>query len=137
MSQAITSFSTWLSMLCLSRFKYKKLEPIVTILPLTWYNEKRLVDMYLKQAQSGYSLILPYVATGKKQSTILDTKTLENDILNLGEVLIPPKTSNTMSSNDGPRQKGDIQEGSDGPGRPEKPLEEKSEKTIKNINAGG
>lgn len=139
MSQAITSFSNWLSMLCLSHFKYKKLEPIVTILPLTWYNEKRLVDMYLKQAQSGYSLILPYVATGKKQSTILDTKTLENDILNLGEILIPPKTSNTMSSEDssGRRQKGDIQEDSKGPGRPEKPLEEKSEKTIKNINAGG
>ena len=95
--------------------------------------------MYLKQAQSGYSLILPYVATGKKQSTILDTKTLENDILNLGEILIPPKTSNTMSSEDssGHRQKGDIQEDSKGPGRPEKPLEEKSEKTIKNINAGG
>ena len=44
-----------------------------------------------------------------------------------------------MSSEDssGHRQKGDIQEDSKGPGRPEKPLEEKSEKTIKNINAGG
>ena len=141
MSQAITSFSAWLSMVCLSHFKYKKIEPIVTILPLTWYNEKRLVDTYLKQAQSGYSLILPYVATGKKQSTILDTKTLENTILELDKSLIPPQTSYTQSSDssgsEGARQKGDIQEKADGPGRPEKPLEEKSEKTIKNINAGG
>lgn len=139
MSQATSSFSIWLSMLCLSHFKYKKIEPIVTILPLTWYNEKRLLDMYLKQAQSGYSLILPYVATGKKQSTILDSKVLENDILGLDKILIPPQTSYTQSSNSESTstQKGDIQQKSDGPGRPEKPLEEKSEKTIKNINAGG
>lgn len=139
MSQAITSFSVWLSMLCLSHFNYRQMEPIVTILPITWYNEKRLTDTYLKQAQSGYSLLLPYIATGKKQSTILDTKTLENDILDLNSLLIPPKTSSTLSYRDssGARQKGDIQEKSDGPGRPEKPLEEKSEKTIQNINAGG
>lgn len=137
MSQATVSFSNWLSMLCLSHFKYKKIQPIVTILPITWYNEKRLIDTYLKQAQSGYSLILPYVATGKKQSTILDTKFLENEILELDKMLIPPQTSYTQSGGQETtaRQKGDIQQ--DGPGRPEKPLSEKSEKTIKNINAGG
>lgn len=132
MSQAITSFSNWLSMLCLSHFNYKKMEPIVTILPLTWYNEKKLTDIYLKQAQSGYSLLLPYVATGKKQSTILDTKVLENDILDLNSFLIPPKTSSTLSSDDAVT----TVTSNDRPGRPEKPLEEKSEKTVKNINAG-
>lgn len=136
MSQVISSFSAWLSMLCLSHFNYKKLEPIVTILPLTWYNEKRLIDTYLKQAQSGYSLILPYVATGKKQSTLVDTKTLENDLLELDTLLIPPQTSYTQSGNgSSSAQSPNIKV--DGPGRPEKPLDEKSEKTIKNINAGG
>lgn len=66
MSQLMDKYSTWLSMLCYSRFDYGKLIPIVTILPITWYNQTKMADMYIKNAQYGFSWVLPYVASGKK-----------------------------------------------------------------------
>lgn len=130
MSQLIDKYSTWLSMLCFSRFNYGKIRPIVTILPVTWFNQTKMSDAYLKNAQYGFSWILPYVASGKKQSTLLDNAYIEQEVLNLSEVMRPLTSSFTQS--DGTSAK---KEPSGTPGRPEKPMEEKSDKTIANINA--
>ena len=97
-----------------------------TILPITFYNQSKFVDTALKMANSGYSFILPALAMGLSQKELGNIKDLENDVLDLKEKLIPLSTSYTESGNS--------------PGRPEKPAEEKSEKTIANeesLDRGG
>jgi hypothetical protein len=42
--------------------------------------------------------MLPQVALGMSQSSIMATAYFENDILDLASVLIPPMSSNTMSA---------------------------------------
>lgn len=133
MSQLIDKYSTWLSMLCYSQFEYGKIIPVVTILPITWYNQSKMSDMYLKNAQYGFSWILPYVASGKKQSTLLDNAYLEQEILNLSEVMKP--LSSSFTQNGEKASSGQAKKIPGDPGRPEKPMEEKSDKTIANINA--
>lgn len=98
----------------------------VQILPTTAYNYKDLSKLYKEQMQTGFSKVLPQLALGISQSSILATNYFENDILNLAEKFIPPLTSNTIGSKDvvgSEDNKG---------GRPEKEADEKSEKTILN-----
>ena len=97
-----------------------------TILPITHYNESDYIDTTLKMANSGYSFILPALALGLSQKELGNIKDLENDVLDLKEKLIPLSTSYTESGKS--------------PGRPEKPLEQKSAKTIANeesLDSGG
>lgn len=90
-------------------------------LPLSLFNKSDFIADSLKLAQSGYSYLLPAVAAGLSQREIVNIKDLENDVLNLRDKLIPLQTSYTESS-------GEV-------GAPEKPLEKKAEKTIKNEDA--
>ena len=106
------------------------------ILTTTIYNYKEMAKLYKEQAQMGYTKMLPQVALGQTQSSILANAYFENDILDLVRVFIPPLTSNTMNAealqNRGStsgKQSGSSQEGA---GRPEKEDNEKSEKTIQN-----
>lgn len=137
MSQLIDKYSTWLSMLCYSQFNYGKIIPIVTILPITWYNQSKMADMYIKNSQYGFSWILPYVASGKKQSTLLDNAYIEQEVLNLSEVMRPLSSSFTQTDegNSNGNKTSTQKKPAGTPGRPEKPMEEKSDKTIANINA--
>ena len=95
------------------KFKY-------TILPITYYNEKDYVDTAMKEANAGYSLILPALALGFSQKDLINIKDLENKVLNLKEKLVPPDLSYTQSGNSGQV------------GAPKKPEEEKSPKTLAN-----
>jgi hypothetical protein len=74
----------------------------------------------------GYSKMLPQIALGQSQSSILANASFENDILDLVNVFIPPITSATMNST--VLQKDNAEKA----GRKEKPNDEKSEKTIAN-----
>lgn len=94
----------------------------VNLLPISHYNRKDTLDLYLKTAQFGYSKILVSIATGIKQSSFLDLMELENDILQLYEKMKPLQSSNT-------------QRGTSEAGGQEKPLDEKSDKTIANEEA--
>ena len=87
--QLLPQYGNWLSLLCYSQFSFSKCYPVVTLLPVTWYNEKEMVDIYLKNAQYGYSWVLPYVASGKRQSCLLDNLYLEQDVYNLKEKMVP------------------------------------------------
>lgn len=91
------------------------------ILPITIYNRTEMHDMYLKDAQFGYSKFLPGIAGGTKQSDIVGTSMLENEILDLESLLKPLQSSHTQSGKDG----------GDG-GRPVKKEEEKNDKTLEN-----
>lgn len=92
-----------------------------TILPVSLYNQSDFVTDSFKLAQSGYSYLLPAVAMGLSQREIVNIKDLENDVLGLQEKLVPLSSAYTQSN-------GQV-------GAPEKKLEDKSEKTIKNEDA--
>ena len=94
----------------------------------------------------GYSKMLPQIALGHSQSSILNTAYFENEILHLSEIMIPPLMSSTLKMEDlkggGENNKSssnNSQKSSEGQktsekqaGRPEKSDDQKSEKTIQN-----
>lgn len=93
-------------------FKYQ-------ILPVSIHNMDKFIDQSFKLSSSGYSYLLPVVALGLSQRDIVSLKELENDVLKLGEKLIPLSSSYTQS-------------GDNAVGRPKLDDSEKAEKTIKN-----
>lgn len=117
----------------------KKVYYRAQILSTTIYNYKELAKMYKEQTQLGYSKMLPQIALGQSQSSILATAYFENDILDLVNVFIPPMSSNTMSADalvslkDKENSKSQNASGGE-TGRPTKESqgESVSEKTIQN-----
>lgn len=113
----------------------KKIQLKAQILTTTIYNYKEMAKLYKEQTQLGYSKMLPQIALGQSQSSILANAYFENDILDLVNVFIPPLMSSTMNGdtiqNLTNKNKTSDGEGSQG-GRPEKADDEKSTKTIQN-----
>ena len=123
----------------------KKVEYKVQLLTTTIYNYKDLAKLYKEQTQLGYSKMLPQIALGQSQSSILANAYFENDVLDLVSLFIPPMSSNTMNA-DALQNRGDTsgktnkdstskkKNDSDGEGAGRKELadDEKSEKTIAN-----
>lgn len=110
------------------------------MLPTTQYNYQTLAKMYKEQTQIGFSKMLPQIALGHSQSSILNTIYFENEILNLSEIMIPPLMSSTLSMEDLQGRKNQSNtnknqqktESESQVGRPEKEDSQKSEKTIAN-----
>jgi len=119
------------------------------ILTTTIYNYKDLAKLYKEQTQLGYSKMLPQIALGQSQSSILANAYFENDVLDLVMKFIPPLSSNVMNaevlashgyemqSQGGNGGKGSSTGEKDpaaekNAGRPEKPDEQKSTKTLQN-----
>lgn len=164
MKDLILQFEIFLNHL-ISPFNSKpnKLFFKVEILNTTIYNYKEMAKLYKEQTQLGYSKMLPAIALGQSQSSLLAETYFENNLLNLFSVFIPPISTNTMSAdaivairNNG----GEIPKGMDMSGniastpsknegnekervkveeskggRPQKPENEKSEKTLANQNS--
>lgn len=122
------------------------------LLETTQNNYQTLSKMYKEQAQMGQSKLLSQIALGHSQSFILNAAHFENEILHLSEIMIPPLMSSTMGSEDilglkgsSSNNKTQNNSGSSGSGtakvsngeagRPEKPDDQKSEKTIQNKEA--
>jgi len=116
--------------------KPKKYYYRAQILTTTIYNYQDMAKLYKEQMQVGFSKMLPQIALGQTQSTILANAYFENEILDLVNVFIPPMMSSTMNSdvlNRLNNQNKQEKEQSDSTGgRPEKADDEKSEKTIMN-----
>ena len=129
----------------------KKIKTRFYMLETTQFNYKEMSKIYKEQVQIGYSKMLPQIALGHSQSSIINTAYFENNVLHLTEVMIPPLMSSTMSSADvlgktGQTNQTNSQNSTEGnknqtqvikteeknSGRPEKPDDQKSEKTIKN-----
>lgn len=120
----------------------KKVEYRVQLLTTTIYNYKELAKLYKEQMQIGFSKMLPQIALGQSQSSILANAYFENDILDLVNVFIPPLMSSTMNENILNRVKGGGNASSganstpgqsgEGAGRKELPDDQKSAKTIAN-----
>ena len=120
--------------------KPKKYYYRAQILTTTIYNYQDMAKVYKEQMQVGFSKMLPQIAMGQAQSTILANAYFENDMLDLVNVFIPPMMSSTMNSdvlnrinqqNKENKANGGNSSDSQG-GRPEKSDDEKSEKTIQN-----
>jgi hypothetical protein len=116
----------------------KKFYYRVQILTTTIYNYKEMAKLYKVQTQLGCSKMLPQIALGQSQSSILANAYFENDLLDLVHVFVPPLMSSTMNAeaiaqtaSGGSATKTAEENGSTG-GRPEKADDEKSEKTIMN-----
>ena len=112
----------------------------VQILPTTIYNYQNLSKIYKEQTMLGFSKLLPQVALGISQSSVISTAILENQILHLDELFIPPQMSSTMSSNTNsgnssnePRDTND--DGDSAVGRPALDPDERSDKTNQNIES--
>ena len=116
-------FSKFLTYQINKKFIDKKFFLEVSILPITHYNREEMFDLYLKGAQYGYSKILAGVASGMKQSNLLNLITLENEYLKLAEQMVPLQSSHTTS--------GDVIKQEEG-GAPKKTDKEKSDKTLAN-----
>lgn len=104
----------------------KKVVFRVQILNTTIYNYEKLAKAYQEQTKLGYSKMLPQIALGQAQSSILATAHFENDLLDLASIFIPPLSSNTMSADALKEESGEKA------GRKEKPDDEKSDKTLAN-----
>ena len=120
----------------------KKVYYRAQFLNTTIYNYKDVSKLYKEQMQIGFSKMLPQVALGQSQSSILANAYFENDILDLVRVFIPPMMSSTMNAealagrgnvtgkeNNGNASSGN---GTGQAGRPEKADNEKSDKTLQN-----
>lgn len=115
-------YSLFISNLLNKEFANSNISFRYEILPISYYNSDKYVDTSLKMANSGYSFILPTLALGFSQSDLSNLKDLENDVLKLGEKLIPLTTSYTQSSEVNSKESG----------APKKEEQEKADQTIKN-----
>ena len=121
MMRLANSFATFTTRLINYLFRKNQVSYTFTILPVGRLNAKDYIEDAMKLATTGFSFLLPGVAMGLSQREIVSIKDLENDLLKLEERLKPLSTSYTQS---------------DG-GRPEKSLEDKSERTVQNIESAG
>ena len=95
-----------------------------------------MAKLYKEQTQLGYSKMLPQIALGQLQSSVLANAYFENDVLDLINVFIPPLMSSTMNSDILNRKQnaagGSSADSNGEVGRNEKPDSQKSDKTIQN-----
>ena len=128
------SISTWLSFICNAEIGARKKRTynfVVSFLPISYRNREKMMDTYLKNAQYGYSKIIPQIAVGVKQRHFESLLYLENDLLKLDKRLVPLMSSHTLSGKAGTTTKQtenavDEVEG----GRPESSTEEKTDETL-------
>lgn len=142
MYHLLAQFESFLNDLIKNFNRNKKIQYKVQLLTTTIYNYKEMSKLYKEQTQLGYSKMLPQIALGQSQSSVLANAYFENDILDLVNVFIPPMMSSTMnaeavnglknknSSSGNSSNKNSTEENK--VGRKEKADSEKSEKTIAN-----
>ena len=102
-----------------------------SFLTTTIYNYKELSKLYKEQTQMGYSKVLPQIALGQSQQSVLANAYFENDILDLVELFVPPLTSNTMNA-EALTLRRESSRSNQGAGRPQKEDAQKAQKTIAN-----
>ena len=114
-------FSVFVTNFINSKFRTPTIDFKYTILPVAYFNEDEYVDNAFKLASSGYSYLLPAIAMGFSQKDFDNVKSLEKDVLGLRDKMEPLQSGYNSTG--------------EGPGRPKKAQDEKSEKTVKNEQA--
>jgi hypothetical protein len=88
-------FSAYITNLLNRKFSNGNINFKYTIFPITYHNYDKFADTSFKLVGSGYSFLMPALAVGLSQKDLGNLKDLENNVLKLGEKLIPPSTSYT------------------------------------------
>ena len=114
-----TKYSRFISYIINKLFANSNITFKYSILPITYYNQSDYIKDSFKLAQSGYSFLIPALASGLSQRELSNVKELENDLLELQNKLIPLSSAYTQTGN------GEV-------GRPRLATEDKSLKTIQN-----
>lgn len=138
------------------KFNTKDIKFRLKMLTTTNFNHKQLSDSYKDLTKVGFSRFLPMVALGHSIKEILSLAKLEQTMLDLNTIMLPPFSSNTMSSQTwsevkamkkggkidpkedegkGSAKEIEFEDGKSTGGRPKKPDSEKSDKTIANQEA--
>lgn len=122
-------FAATLSSLINSVFGSPKLDFKYQILSISHQNEREFIDNSYKMVSTGYSFLMPALAMGISQKDLVNIKDLENNVLKLNEKLQPLVSSFQSSAKE-------IQDANTkSPGGQELPDDQKSDKTIKNLEA--
>ena len=141
MRNLLLQFNVFFDRIVEKKSSNKKYNFRFNMLETSQYNYKDLSKYYKELTANGQSKFLPMVSLGHSQSSVYNLAYFENEILDLPMLMIPPLMSSTMNGEDilGTREqakKSNSQNNSEGSnntgGRPEKPDDQKSEKTIKN-----
>jgi hypothetical protein len=101
MMMLANKFSNYITNLLNKKYSNSNVTFKYMILPITNHNYSEYVDTSFKLVGSGYSFLLPAIAMGLSQRDFGNLKDLENDVLRLGEKMIPPSTSYTQTNGDG------------------------------------
>lgn len=129
----LNKYEYWLNYIIDKTFNknYKRIYYKISMPRISTYNFKEMVKLYKEQAQLGYSKMLPAIALGQSQSSILATAYFENEVLDLANVMNPLQMSSTQSSSSSSNSnKGET-------GRPELDNDQKSDKTLQNEASKG
>ncbi len=122
----MTQVSTWFSFICNAEIGARKKRTynfVVSFLPVSYRNREKMMDTYLKNAQYGYSKLIPQIAVGVKQRHFESLLYLENDLLKLEKRLVPLMSSHTLSNKGNSVNKTED-------GRPESSTDEKTDGTL-------
>ena len=120
----------------------KKCDYEIRILETTIYNYQNLSKLYKEQTMYGEcSKLLPQIALGHSQREVLATLDFESRVLDISSVMIPVKSSSTMSSDNldksnksnSSNNQNNIEDSK--VGRKELADDEKSDKTLQNLEA--
>lgn len=160
----IHQFELFLNNYIESKFNKTNMKYRLKMLMTTIFNYVQISDKYKDLTKLGFSRFLPMVALGHTQKEVISLAKFEQQILALDNWMLPPFSSNTMSSDTwtsikqiqkdgglvGERPVQDQSPiinkeaadqaskiGENQGGRPEKPESEKSDKTIANISSQG
>lgn len=118
----------------------KKLYYKVNILPTTVYNYKEMSKLYKEQSAAGGSKLLAGVALGQTQLQVIATARFENEVLDISNIFTSKqeraeKKAKVETKESTPAPKLSNPEEKKEAGRPAKPDDQKSEKTIQNKEA--
>ena len=144
----LNAYESWIKFILNAHFAKTNLKFDFEMLPITRFNQEDYQSSYFRGAQYGYSKMFAGVAMGIKQTSQLSLMTFENDLLEMSTKMIPLQSSYTTSGNviadeekkSSTTAKKVIKTTDDNNvdnigGRPELSDEDKSEKTVSNIES--
>lgn len=105
------------------------------MLDTTEFNYQDLAKFYKESMNNGDSKLLPQICMGRSQSSILHLVNMENNILELSYVFVPPLQSSSTGADDLDKLKQGRGSDSNTKGRPALADDQKSDKTIQNIES--
>ena len=145
----VNIYESWVKYILNEHFGKTTLIFDFEILPITRFNQEDYQTAYFRGAQYGYSKMFAGVAMGIKQTSQLSLMTFENDFLEMSTKMVPLQSSYTTSGNVIAEEEEkssttsaqktirttDSNNVDNIGGRPELSDEQKSEKTLSNIES--